>query len=235
VSNALNGELLRALGRELAAAEADPDVRVVVLTGTGERSFCAGADLDELRGLGPDDAHAHLLAGQRTLRALERLSKPTIAAVEGVALGGGFELALACTLIVAGERASFGLPEARLGLIPGFGGTQRLPAAIGRRRALALMLSGARLSAAEAHDAGLLAEPPLEPGALLPGALALGERLAAMSPRSLALIREAVGPDPVAATGLAHESALAALALAGADGGEGIAAFLEKRPPRFAG
>lgn len=234
VHNALNAELLAALERALAAAERDAGVRAVVLTGGGERAFCAGADLGELRGLDADAAHARLAEGQRVMRRLERLATPTIAAVNGVALGGGFELALSCTLALASDRASFGLPEAGLGLIPGYGGTQRLPSAIGRRRALALMLTGERLSAAEAHAAGLLAAPPLAPGELLPRALSLAERIAAASPRAVALIREAVGPEPRDDGALAHESALAALALAGGDAAEGIAAFLDKRPARFA-
>jgi len=234
VHNALSAGVLAALERALDDAERDAAVRVVAIVGTGERAFCAGADLGELRGLDADAAHARLAEGQRVLRRLERLAKPTLAAVNGVALGGGFELALACTLMLASERASFGLPEAQLGLIPGYGGTQRLPRALGRRRALALMLTGERLSAADAHAAGLLAAPPLAPEQLLPQALALAERLAGGSARAQALIREAVGGDPDGDAALARESALAALALASADAAEGIAAFLEKRPPRFA-
>jgi enoyl-CoA hydratase len=234
VHNALNAEVLAELERALDVAEDDTAVRALIVSGAGERAFCAGADLAELCGMGPDAAHAHLAHGQRVLRRVERLAKPTIAAVGGVALGGGFELALACTLTLASESASFALPEARLGLIPGYGGTQRLPRALGRRRALALMLSGDRLSAADAHAAGLLAAAPLPPGELIPTALALAERLAAGSARAIALIREAVDADAVSDEQLAHETALAALALSGADAAEGIAAFLDKRPPRFA-
>jgi len=234
VHNALSAGVLAALARAIDEAARDAAVRAVVLTGAGERAFCAGADLGELRGLDADAAHARLAHGQRVLRRLERLAKPTIAAVNGLALGGGFELALACTLVLASERASFGLPEALLGLIPGYGGTQRLPRALGRRRALALMLTGDRLAAAEAHTAGLLAAAPLAPDELLPSALALAERLAGGSARAIALIREAVGGDPDGDAELVRESALAALSLAGADAAEGIAAFLDKRPPRFA-
>lgn len=230
--NALDRALLNALDRALARAEEEPGIRVLLLRGAGDRAFCAGADLGELAGLDAHGAREHLRVGQAVLRRLERARVPSIAAVHGYALGGGFELALACSFIVASQDAQFGLPEAGLGLLPGYGGTQRLVAAIGRGPALRVMLTGQRLSAADAERLGLLAEPATAPLDLAARAEELASAVAASGPLAVASILEAV--NRADDNRLDHETALAALALGSAEGLEGIAAFRERRPPRWA-
>jgi len=231
--NALNTALFDALETEIARLREESSVRVVIVTGAGDRAFCAGADLDELADLDANAARDHLGRGQAIFRALEGCGVPVIAAVDGYALGGGFELALASTLIVASERARFGLPEASLGLIPGYGGTQRLPRAIGRGEALRVMLSGDRIDAAEAYRLGLLAAPPVPAGEALATADELARRIEERSPSAVRAILRLTDPldlDP----GLARETVEAGLATASADAREGIAAFREKRPHSFA-
>jgi len=233
--NALDAALLRDLAAAVADVREDPACRAVVLTGTGGRAFSAGADLDELAGLPAHRAYELLGNGQRVLRAVETCGVPVIAAVDGVALGGGFELALACHVIVGSTRASFALPEAGLGLIPGYGGTQRLARLLGRQRAAFLMLTGRRLRADEAYAAGLLALPPVPPGDLAHAASDLAAEVSGRSPRSVRAILEALdrGTDAPLETGLALEHALAALATASPDAQEGVAAFRERRTPAF--
>lgn len=235
VLNALNAAVISALEAEVANAGADPGARVLVVTGAGERAFSAGADLDELTGLDPADRRGLLARGQRVFRALERLGIPSIAAVNGYALGGGFELALACSIIVGSERAGFGLPEAGLGLMPGYGGTQRLPRLIGKGPALRMMLSGERVDAAGAHALGILSGPPVPQEELMETVEALAQEISGKSPRAAALILEAVGSTDDLDAGLAHETTLAALAAASGDAAEGIRAFKEKRAPDFEG
>ena len=231
--NALNSILLRELGDQLAEIAGRPQTRVVVVTGAGPKAFSAGADLDELAGLSAEDAKAVLERGQGVMRVLERLGKPVIAAVNGYALGGGLELSLACSMIVASAQASFGLPEAGLGLIPGYGGTQRLPRAIGKGAALRLMLTGDRLNAHEAYDAGLLCQLPVESGELLDTARELAGRMATQSPSAHRLILQAVHAEAGLDDGLALEATLGGVAIASRDGREGISAFREKRRPTF--
>lgn len=164
---------------------------------------------------------------------METLGTPVIAAVNGYALGGGFELALACTLIVAAESARFGLPEVGLGLISGYGGTQRLPKAIGSRAALRIMLTGEQVDAARADELGVLSQPPVPDHDLLEVVGSLADNISEKSPRAAGLILKAVGYANDLDAGLAHETTLAALAAASGDAEEGIAAFREKRTPRF--
>ncbi len=235
VLNALNAAVFAALETELARIGSDPGTRVVVVTGTGERAFSAGADLDELMGLDPVDTRALLGRGQRVFRALEKLGTPVIAAVNGYALGGGFELALACSLIVGAERAKFGLPEVGLGLIPGYGGTQRLPRLVGRQAALRLMLTGQRVDAVRAFELGILSQPPVPDDQLLDVATELAEEIAGRSPRAAALILESESSSDDLDSSLAHETTLAALAAASEDAAEGVRAFREKRTPNFGG
>jgi enoyl-CoA hydratase len=231
--NALNAAVFDALEHEIARAGADRDVRVLVITGTGEKAFSAGADLEELAGLPAEDAKALLERGQGVTRRLEHLGKPVLAAVQGYALGGGLELALACTMIVGSTQASFGLPESRLGLIPGYGGTQRLPRVVGRAIALRMMLTGDRLSAEEAYAAGLLALAPVAPGDLLGTVDELAGRMARQSPSAHRLILQAVYSEAQLDDGLMLEATLGGVAIASADGREGVDAFLEKRRPNF--
>jgi enoyl-CoA hydratase len=231
--NALNSGVLDALDAAVAAAAEDPAVRVLVLDAAGERAFCAGADLDELRGLSGLAARAHLARGQRVLRRLETCGVPSIAAVRGWALGGGFELALACSLIVGAESARFGLPEARLGLMPGYGGTQRLTRAVGPKAALTMMLTAEPINARRAWELGLLARPPVQDEELDERTSELAALLASRSPSSLASVLECVDAAHPPDAALRHETALAGLATASPAAAEGISAFLEGRPPAF--
>ncbi|MGW4591980.1 enoyl-CoA hydratase/isomerase family protein [Amycolatopsis thermoflava] len=233
--NALNAAVLAGLSDAIGRASADPAVRAVVLTGSGEKAFSAGADLKEIAAMGPDEAHRVTRAGQAVFRAIECAPVPVIAAVNGLALGGGFELALASTFPVLSERASLGLPESGLGLIPGYGGTQRLPRAVGERTAAYLMVTGHRLTAARAYELGLTPIPPVAP-ADLPGTVGkIAQTIAAQGPMAVRSILKAleVGRGSTMEAGLAAETGLAALAIAGAESAEGVNAFLERRPPKF--
>lgn len=225
--NALNAQMLDELETGFDSAMADSSVRVVVLTGAGERAFSAGADLDELTGLDSAAALAVLSRGHRLFRRIESAPKAVIAAVEGYALGGGFELALSCHLIVATQRARFGLPEATLGLIPGYGGTQRLTDAVGRRLAVQAMLTGTRLTAHQLWNAGALACAPVEPGDLTDTVDGLAQELTRATPEAtravLAAVVEAMPTLP-----LAHEAGLGAIAISSDLGQAGIRAFREK-------
>ena len=233
VLNALNARVFASLRTELASVASDRGTRVVVITGAGDRAFSSGADLDELMGFDPVDTRALLEQGQRVLRDLETLGTPVIAAVNGYALGGGFELALACPLVVGAERAQFGLPEVGLGLMPGYGGTQRLPRIVGPQVALRMMLTGQRVDAARAHELGILSQPPVEDGQLLEVVGDLAKEIASRSPRAANLILQSVSASSGLDAGLAHETTLAALAAASGDAAEGVAAFREKRSPNF--
>lgn len=235
VMNALNAEVFSLLEAELESIRADRGTRAVIITGVGERAFSAGADLDELMGLDAVDTRRLLDRGQRVFRALERLGTPTIAAVNGYALGGGFELALACSLIIGAGNAKFGLPEVGLGLIPGYGGTQRLPRLIGAQAALRLMLTGQRINAVRAHELGMLSQPPVADEKLLDAAGELAEEISSRSPRSATLILESVFASSDLDSGLAHETTLAALAAASEDAAEGVKAFREGWTPDFGG
>ena len=233
--NALDAEVLSRLGAAVDDAGKDPRIRAVVLTGAGEKAFSAGADLKEIAALDADGAHKLLGTGQRVLRAFERAPVPVIAAVNGLALGGGFELVLASTFPILSTNASFGLPESGLGLIPGYGGTQRLPRAVGPRVAAHLMLTGTRLDATRAYELGLTPVPPVEPQELLIIAHGVANTIAAHGPHAVRAILRAIeiGRDAPLDAGLAAETGMAALAVAGAESTEGVAAFLERRPARF--
>lgn len=231
--NALNREVLASLAAELDGVRDDPTVGAVVITGAGDRAFCAGADLSELIGLDVADAHALLRAGQRVMTAIEELPLPVIAAVDGYALGGGLELALSCPILLASDRSRFGLPESKLGLVPGYGGTQRLRRAVGRAPALAMMLTGKPIDAERAWHLGMLSAPPESPEALPKTAAELAAELSALSRSNLGLILESARSNAHGEEGLRHEAALAALAIASGDGQEGASAFREKRSPAF--
>ncbi|HVT68226.1 MAG TPA: enoyl-CoA hydratase-related protein [Trebonia sp.] len=233
--NALNAEVLRGLREGVLGAAADSSARAVVITGAGDKAFSAGADLKELQGMSAEAAHETLRAGQRVMREIERAPIPVIAAVNGVALGGGFELALACTFPVLSARASLGLPESGLGLIPGYGGTQRLPRAVGPQVAAHLMLTGTRLGAERAYQLGLTPVPPAAPAELAATAASIAETIAAQGPRAVRSILSALSASRGAAAdaGLELETGLAALAVGGTESDEGIGAFLERRTPAF--
>jgi enoyl-CoA hydratase len=234
--NALNRQLLTELSAALAQLGAADDVRVVVVTGAGDRAFVAGADISEIAALDAEAARRFAEAGQALFRALETLGKPSIAAINGFALGGGCELAMACTLRIAAEQAQLGQPEIDLGTIPGFGGTQRLVRLVGRGRALAMLLSGQRVSAVEAERIGLVNKVvPAE--ALRAEAMGMARSLAAKPPAAVRYILKAVheGADLTLEAAQALEASLFGLAAATADMKEGTAAFLEKRKPTFGG
>ncbi len=232
VYNALNSQVLAEIRTGLAEATAS-GARVAVITGAGEKAFSAGADLEEFVGLDSVTAHDRLLSGQGVMAAVESSTIPVIAAVNGLALGGGFELVLSCTFAVLSTKASLGLPESGLGLIPGYGGTQRLPRAIGRAASAHLMLSGARLDADRAYHLGLAPVPPVAPDALLTTTLGIAQTLAAKGPRAQQAILAALSTSAPAAPELDREAGLGAIATASAEAAEGIAAFREKRAPRF--
>jgi enoyl-CoA hydratase len=233
VHNALNGELLRSLADAIAQLGVSPEVRAIILTGAGQRAFSAGADLDEISGLDAPAAHEALSAGQRIMSAIEASPVPVIAAVNGLALGGGFELILSCTFPVLSDNAALGLPESGLGLIPGYGGTQRLTQRVGKSVAAHLMLTGTRLDARRAYQLGLTPLEPVEPGQLLSTAKQVAAQMAGKGPLANAAILQALQVQAPTREQLALETGLAAIAVAGAESTEGIAAFKERRPAQF--
>jgi len=235
VLNALNQATLAELLAAFEAAAADAAVHGVILSGEG-KAFAAGADIGELAAIGAVEAQRFTRLGQQVFDRIERLGKPVIAAVNGYAFGGGCELAMACTLRVASERAAFGQPEVKLGVLPGFGGTQRLPRLVGVGRALQLILSAATIDAHEAWRIGLVNEVVAADG-LIARAEAILQQIGANAPLAVRLASEAVlrGLDMPLSDGLALEGALFAVCAASADKAEGTAAFLAKRAPQFNG
>ena len=234
--NALSTALLAEFALALEAIGKDTSIRVLILTGAGEKSFIAGADISEIATLSPLGAKAFAQAGQEAISTLQALGIPVIAAVNGFALGGGCEMALACDFIYASEKALFGLPEINLGVIPGFGGTQRLPRLIGANRTKEMIFTGRHLSAAEAKEIGLV-NRVCAPDELMTAALETARLIAAKGKVSLRAAKQAVnqGLNVDLATGLALERDAFALCLASSDAKEGTSAFLEKRKPTFSG
>ncbi len=236
VLNALNGALLEELSRALDDIEADPAVRAVVLTGAGDKSFVAGADINELARQTPVAGREHARRGQALFDRIERLGRPVIAAVNGFALGGGCELAMACTIRIAADTARFGQPEINLGLIPGYAGSQRLPRLVGRGRALELLLLGEPIPAAEAHRIGLVNRvvPAAE---LMTEARKVAAAMAAKPAVAVRYILDAVarGLEMPLADAQAYEATLFGLVSTTDDMHEGTTAFLEKRKPAFTG
>ena len=236
VRNALSAATIDELRRTALELRHDEAVRVVVITGAGEKAFAAGADISELTTLTPISARALSQRGQHVFDLIEHLGKPVIAAVNGVALGGGCELAMACSLRIAADTARFGQPEINLGLLPGYGGTQRLARLVGRGRALELMLRGHAIDAAEAWRIGLVDR--VVAAAELPGAVrALAVEIASKPPLAVRAILDAVnrGIEMPLTDALAHEATLFGLTAATEDMKEGTRAFVEKRKPVFRG
>ena len=236
VLNALNSPTWADLRTAFEDAQADAAVGGVILTGAGNKAFIAGADIGELAHATAIEAERASRFGQGVLDLIENLGKPVIAAVNGFALGGGCETAMACTLRIAVESASFGQPEVTLGLIPGGGGTQRLPRLVGKGRALQLILSGEMISAQEAYRIGLVNE--VVPAAdLISRAVAILNKIAGNAPIAARLALEAVnkGLDASQSEGLLLEAAYFGLCAATEDKQEGTSAFLEKRAPQFRG
>lgn len=234
--NALNARTMTELGQVLDEVQADAAIRAVVITGAGEKAFVAGADIEELSVQTPVSGREHARRGQALFDRLERLGTPVIAAVNGFALGGGCELAMACTLRLAADTAKFGQPEINLGLIPGYGGTQRLPRLVGRGRALELLLTGDPIGADEAHRIGLV-NTVVPAAQLMEAARGLARRLAGKAPVAARYIIEAVagGLDMAFADAEVYEATLFGLVATTDDMREGTRAFLEKRKATFTG
>jgi len=232
VLNALNAETIEELAAAFNELAADPAIRVILLTGAGGRAFAAGADIRELTALQSGQARAFALRGQGVFRRIEALGKPVIACIQGFALGGGCELAMACTLRIAAEDARLGQPEIKLGILPGYGGSQRLPRLVGRGAALKLLLTGAIVDAREALRIGLVDEV-VPAHQLMPRAEALALETAANAPLALGEVLRVVdeGLDQPLDAALALESQSFARLAATADFAEGTHAFLEKRAP----
>jgi enoyl-CoA hydratase len=233
--NALNDDVMLEISKAIDELAADERVGAIIVTGAG-RAFVAGADISRLAVAKTGDLEKFSRFGQGVFRRIELLSKPVIAAVNGFALGGGCELALACHVRVASTLAKFGLPEVKLGLIPGYGGTQRLPRLIGRGAALQMILTGDTIDGAEAARLGL-ANIVVEPDALLTAARAMAVTMLKNAPIAIARAIEAVdvGLDATLEDGLRLEARLFGSLESTADMREGTGAFLEKRPPRFRG
>jgi enoyl-CoA hydratase len=236
VLNALNRKTMDELGDCLKKVRADDDIRVLILTGAGEKAFIAGADINELSQQTPVNGREFTLCGQEIIHRLETLGKPAIAAINGFALGGGCELALACTLRIASRNAKLGQPEVKLGIIPGYGGSQRLPRLCGKGVAHELILTGEMISAEEALRVGLV-NRVVESGELLVTAEAIAKKIIANAPLAVKYAMEAVehGMEMPQEEGLYLEATLFGLCCATQDMREGTRAFLEKRPPKFEG
>ena len=235
--NALNTAVLDVLDARIAEAGADGTLRCLILTGAGEKAFIAGADIGELVKLTPLSGREHARRGQALLDRLENLPIPSIAAINGFAYGGGLELALACTLRVASENAKMGLPETSLGILPGYGGTQRLTRLLGKARAAELILTSEKgTTAAEAWRLGLV-NRVVPAGQALAAAMDLALAIAKNGPVACRYALEAIrrGAEMPLAEGLAYEATLFGLCASTEDMKEGMTAFLEKRPARFTG
>ncbi len=231
--NALNLEVRKRLAKHLTDMGEDPAIRCIVLTGN-DKAFAAGADIKEMAGAG---AIEMLQRGTHKLwRVIGACPKPVIAAVNGFALGGGCELAMTCDIIIAGEGARFGQPEVKIGIVPGGGGTQRLPRAVGKYKAMRYLLTGDFISAQEACDMGLVSEIVAD-AEVEKRAIAMAQQIAAFSPLAVEQIKECVlrGTDASLDTGLALETKANQLLFASQDQKEGMAAFIDKRNPKFTG
>jgi enoyl-CoA hydratase len=234
--NALSTAVIAELGDAFDRIASDAAIRALILTGAGEKAFVAGADINELAALSGYEMSVHAARGQQVFRKLETCRKPSVAAVNGFALGGGLELAMACTVRFASENAKLGQPEVKLGLVPGYGGTQRLPRLVGRGRALELLLSGDPIPAVEAHRIGLV-NAVLPQSELLRYSRTWLEKVLANAPLAIGLAMDAVdaGLEGGMEAGIRYEAASFGIAAGTEDRREGTRAFLEKRKPAFAG
>jgi enoyl-CoA hydratase len=234
--NALDSRTVQELAQVVEAARSDASLRALVVTGAGEKAFVAGADIAQMSGLSAIEGRRFADLGHRALAALEALDIPTIAAVNGFALGGGCELALACDLVYASEKARFGQPEVNLGIIPGFGGTQRLARRVGVMRAMEMILTGDMVDAAKARDLGLVLEV-LPADKLMEHVLGVARKIAGKGAVCVAQAKRAVlaSADTDLKTGNELERQAFAVLFGTEDAREGMKAFLEKRPARFQG
>jgi enoyl-CoA hydratase len=236
VLNALNAQTVGEIGRVFAEARDDEAVKAVILTGGGEKAFVAGADIKELATLTPITGKATAERGQRTLSSIERFPKPVIAAINGFALGGGCEIALACHIRIASENAQIGLPEVTLGIIPGYGGTQRMVRLLGKGKALEMILTGDRIGADEAERIGLV-NRVVPADQLMATAEEMARKIASRGPLAVRAAIEAVmsGSDMPFEEGQTLEATLFGLLASSEDMQEGMGAFLEKRKAEFKG
>ena len=236
VLNALNMATMEELRSAFTTIKDDREIRVAILTGSGEKAFIAGADIAELSRHDAVSAKEYTHRGQSVLDLIENLGKPVIACINGFALGGGCEIALACTIRLASETAKLGQPEVKLGIIPGYGGTQRLPRLVGKGIAMQLLLAGEMINAQEALRIGLVNEVTPAPD-LIPRAEALAQKIIANAPLAVQYAMEAVnkGLDMSLSEGLYLEATLFGICCATEDKTEGTTAFLEKRPAQFKG
>lgn len=236
VLNALNMATMEELRSAFHDIKNDDHVRVVIMTGSGEKAFIAGADIGELSKHDAVTGKEYTHRGQSVLNLIENLGKPVIACINGFALGGGCEIAMACTMRLASENAKLGQPEVKLGIIPGYGGTQRLPRLVGKGLAMQMVLAGEMISAQEAHRIGLVNEVTA-PADLIPRAEAIAQKIVANAPLAVQYAMEAVnkGMEMSLQEGLYLEAVLFGVACATEDKKEGTTAFLEKRQARFKG
>jgi enoyl-CoA hydratase len=234
--NALNRATLQEMDRAFASFTDDPEVRVVILTGAGSKAFVAGADIQELAQQSPREGREYARYGQELFSRIENLGKPVLAAINGYALGGGCEIALACTMRFAASTAKFGQPEVNLGIIPGYGGTQRLARLVGRGKAQELILTGDLIDAAEAHRIGLV-NRVFAPEELVAGTQAVAETILSRGPLAIRYALDAIrrGLNMPLEDGLDFEATLFGVLCASEDMKEGTRAFLEKRKARFTG
>jgi enoyl-CoA hydratase len=234
--NALNAQVLEELDAAAVRARTDDAVGAMIVTGIGPKAFIAGADIAELATMTPVSGRAHALRGQAVFSRFENLGKPVIAAINGFALGGGCELALACTLRVASENAKLGQPEVKLGILPGYGGSQRLARIVGEGRAMEICLTGEPITAAEAYRIGLV-NRVVPAGEALAAARELAAKILANAPLAVAFTMDAIhnGLDLPLEDGLELEATLFGVCASTDDMREGMAAFLEKRAARFSG
>jgi enoyl-CoA hydratase/carnithine racemase len=236
VLNALNLATMEELRAAFHEMKNDAGVHAVILTGAGEKAFIAGADIGELAEHDAVSGKEYTRHGQSVLNLIENLGKPVIACINGFALGGGCEIAMACTLRLASENAKLGQPEVKLGIIPGYGGTQRLPRLVGKGIAMQIVLTGEMISAQDAHRIGLVNEVTA-PADLMPRAEAIAQKIIANAPLAVQYTMEAVnkGMEMTLAEGLYLEAVLFAVSCATEDKKEGTTAFLEKRQAQFKG
>jgi enoyl-CoA hydratase len=234
--NALNAETLGELLRAFTTLETDQQVKVIILTGAGTKAFVAGGDISYMLNLPPIAAREFAQLGQKVFGVIEALAKPVIAAVNGFALGGGCELAMACDIRLAAEHAKFGQPEVNLGVMPGFGGSQRLPRLVGKGRAKELLFTGDQIDAREAWRIGLVNRVVAQE-ALLATAQEMARKIAGKGPLAVRFCKDAVnsGLEMESGKGCAYEAELFALCFATEDRAEGMTAFVEKRPAAFLG
>lgn len=234
--NALNAETMDELETEIDIIAKNPQIRTLILTGSGEKAFVAGADINEVKNLSCAGAEIFSGRGHKLFNKIENLAIPVIAAVNGFALGGGCELALACDIRIASTNAKFGLPEVNLGVIPGYGGTQRLPRLVGKAKAMELTLTGDIINAEEALGIGLV-NKVVNPGRLINEAVDLAQKIIQKAPQAVRMAKESInkGLNLSIDEGCLYETGKFALVCATEDKNEGVRAFLEKRKPVFTG